>query len=469
MNTIVLPIANARRSHLSTELDRVDYRLARKSHEFSREAMREGDPLLLLGGMLDLSHIDWHSDPELPCSAVLLVGNVSAAELSAALQKMPDQAVPIADFCGNHGIRTDFCSDSLNEASVRSALDSFTPILRRLAATPNVHSREQRADSHALRMSYSRDCPVEAVFNPELGALVDYPLLGEASSKRLTLEGLALRGLLRRRHFIRTHTCADCASHRLLAFEACHGCGGSDLVDEPLVHHYRCGCQQPESSFVQGNTLVCPKCRRSLRHFGMDYGKPGSVVHCRSCGNTAPEPDPSFVCLDCSKKFGGRAAKATDWFHYDLTEAGVSAVLNGMQVGETELRAEADPALCSMREFQLLAGAALRHARKASLPIGIARCAPADLPGWCEHYGQAGVKNALNEVARHIAASLSDGEFVTCIADSVLVGFSEWGDSRSKALLEAGCANATIQLENPCALKIEAHVGAAAERLLGLL
>ena len=73
-----------------------------------------------------------------------------------------------------------------------------------------------------------------------------------------------------------------------------------DLAQQPIVHHYRCGWQEPEQRFIKGRAVICPKCRRELRHYGVDYDKPGSVLVCRSCQKAKPDPVVQFVCLDCA-------------------------------------------------------------------------------------------------------------------------------------------------------------------------
>jgi hypothetical protein len=69
-------------------------------HPF-RDISARSNALLLLGGGADVPGLVWHDDPALACTAVLLVGKVSATELAAATEVMPDPAVPIADFADN--------------------------------------------------------------------------------------------------------------------------------------------------------------------------------------------------------------------------------------------------------------------------------------------------------------------------------------------------------------------------------
>lgn len=297
-------------------------------------------PVLVLGGRPDVPGLAFVSDPAQSCAAVFLMGRVNETELAVMLRTMPDPAVPIACFGDCTSGRSDFVADVFNAATLAEARLRFAPIVRRLQEFPFHPAREDRRGLLALRLAYSRNCPIEACFAPGERTVIKYSLLHSQASARCDLERLADLSLLRRRHFLRTHCCQDCGSMRLIAHEACPGCGSSDLVDEAIVHHYRCGCQQAESTFVSGASLICPKCRRELRHLGIDYGKPGTIVHCRGCGSASQEPDPVFVCTDCRAHTDGRQAVAMDWFHYDLTDLGIQALREGcLPVGPTVSRA----------------------------------------------------------------------------------------------------------------------------------
>jgi hypothetical protein len=241
--------------------------------------------------------------------------------------------VPIADFAGNHATRSDFSATILDQRTIGAAQQRFAPIVELLGEMPFRAAREERSELLILRLAYSRAIPIEARFAPASSSAIHYPLLDNTTPKRVELEELASLDLVRRRHFVRTHACDRCASNRLLAFKACRTCGSSDLADEAIVHHYRCGCQEPESGFIQGNTLVCPKCHRDLKRIGIDYGKPNSIIHCRCCGASSAEPEPRFACMDCTATFNGERATAMDWFHYDLTNVGVLALRAGRLPG----------------------------------------------------------------------------------------------------------------------------------------
>jgi hypothetical protein len=278
-----------------------------------------------------------------------------------------------------------------------------------------------------LRMAFSRDAGIAPSFAPWSTSLVTYSLFERAPDVRARLESLADLDLLRRRHFTRTHACRKCDSSRLHAYEACPACSGSDLTEEKLVHHYRCGWQAPESKFAVGHALVCPKCHRELRHFGVDYGKPGTVSTCRACGAANAEPVVQFVCLDCSTVTPTASAKATDWYHYDLTEEGIRALQDGrlphFEIGrllETRTRTY------SPREFKLLCEEGVRIAARYERPYAVARLSLGNVEALRQERGATEAYPAFRLAVDAIIEALRDTDFVSVDGSaSILVGFPE--------------------------------------------
>jgi hypothetical protein len=125
-----------------------------------------------------------------------------------------------------------------------------------------------------------------------------------------------------RRFFDRFHVCPRCEASRLNVREECPQCRSSDLNEEPYLHHFTCAHQGPESNFRRGIDLVCPKCRRELISFSIDYDRPGSMMVCSSCGHASSEPAIGFICLDCCAHQDGESCRTRDMFSYELTKEG---------------------------------------------------------------------------------------------------------------------------------------------------
>ncbi len=384
---------------------------------------RDGEGFLFIGGD---SAGDAVKRTAWPAKAIVLARRVEPAELAVVLAEVPDPAVPIADFGNNRGLRRDFIGDRLDASALVEAKRQFAPIERRLAELPFQASQAERTELTILRLAFSRDAPIEARLTSDSKTIVEYPLIGTASGTRRQLELLAHLDLLRRRHFTRTHQCGRCGSARLNTYEACTQCGGANLAEESLIHHFRCGWQEAESHFTQGRILVCPKCRRELRHLGVDYDKPGMVLACRSCKATNSEPAVQFGCLDCSMVTPSADAASVDWYHYDLTEEGILALRQGhlprLDIGTL---LEGRPRAFSHEEFRLLATQSVRVAGRYSRPFAVARF-NMNVDGLRRQVGSVETDMVFRKVVDVIVDALRAGDFVsTAGSSSIIVGFPE--------------------------------------------
>jgi len=129
------------------------------------------------------------------------------------------------------------------------------------------------------------------------------------------------------------HACPKCASINVLLRDGCTKCGSVDVREETIVHHYKCTHQAPESHFInlkdgmQGE-YICPKCNEVLKHFGMDYDKPGQMQTCNTCGNIDSETVVQGRCTACSHNFAAHDSNLVSIFDYQLTPLGQKALFN---------------------------------------------------------------------------------------------------------------------------------------------
>ena len=144
----------------------------------------------------------------------------------------------------------------------------------------------------------------------------------ESALVAVEAEAMCDQKFFSRTFFDRFHLCPQCRSSRLNVREECPRCHSSDLAEERYLHHFRCAYQGPESEFRRGNDLVCPKCRRELTSFSIDYDRPGAMMVCGSCKHAGSEPAIGFVCLDCGAHADGDTCNTRDAFSYELTEEG---------------------------------------------------------------------------------------------------------------------------------------------------
>lgn len=185
------------------------------------------------------------------------------------------------------------------EATARAILSRLDLGVRTTAA--------RSAHFAALAFAYTRRTDIRPHYDPNTPRVCAYPALPGHPDLGAALRDLSAAGLLTAEPVDTLPQCPDCGSARTLAREVCVGCGRAILDEMPIVHHYRCGYQGPESDFLEGGGSghICPKCQRELRHFGRDHDRSGILYVCRSCGTHMSEPEPGFACVDCGAQTPG--------------------------------------------------------------------------------------------------------------------------------------------------------------------
>lgn len=269
------------------------------------------------------------TDPGADVDAVVLGRGVDAGAYSV-LHRHGKLLLPILDASGGGLPRADAVLDGFSNAAVTEALTELEPLRERLDALPPMPVSQDRDAMTALSLAVTRACTLEPKYAPDQPECVCYPLLSGLPEVRPMLEELASSQLLARRYFDRLHSCPVCDSSRLNVREECEECRSSNISEESLVHHYRCAFQASERRFEVGEKLICPKCRRELRHFGVDYDKPGCILTCTDCGHDSSDPAVGFLCLDCGTHSEGDRVDTRPWYHYEPTPDAQAAVDAGI-------------------------------------------------------------------------------------------------------------------------------------------
>ncbi|MEM0445044.1 MAG: hypothetical protein QXY54_03645 [Nitrososphaerota archaeon] len=81
-------------------------------------------------------------------------------------------------------------------------------------------------------------------------------------------------------------SCGTCRSTSLILEILCPSCKTSDLTRIDLVVHYECGYMGSVEEFSTKSYGVverCPKCGKTLKRVGIDYGRPGVGFRCQNC------------------------------------------------------------------------------------------------------------------------------------------------------------------------------------------
>jgi hypothetical protein len=414
------------------------------------------------------------SDPGTASDAIIISEPIDEATWRALAQGR-HALVPIIDFGANKALPADFSAEALTRENVQASLGECQRIWRRVADLPlaELRSSPDVVELSVLALAYSREQPVEAKRTSELRATVSYPLLMNrfglgSADLRVTLEFLANLNLLKPRFFARAHLCKGCGSSRLCAFEACVNCGSGQISQEVLIHHYRCGHQTRESEFVVQRDLVCPKCRRVLKHFGVDYDKPGVAIRCETCAANMHDPRPVFQCLDCAQMTNADAAETLDWFSYDLTDQGSAAVLEGRLPNLDLARImKREPRAYAGTDFALLMGEQIRVAKRYKRPISVALVQISNEEAVRTELGVAGASAAYRFVADLMAENLRETDFFTITqGKAILVAFPETDPERTELALARIRSKISQSIAAPVELKAEVRSAEDAAQLI---
>jgi ribosomal protein S27E len=378
-----------------------------------------------------LEEADYVADPEDDFD-LIIAPNTSTQTLPELVARCSNPAAPMIAFSNSMLPRADVVVRDSQATTLLAAFRSVQPIVERVSALPPLPLGYERAGLLALELCYTRNCSIEARWQPNNPDLIEYPMLLGIDNPRAVLEEMADADLLRRRFCERLHMCARCGSSRLHAREVCGACKSSHLAEEPLVHHYACAFQGPQRLFEAASGYVCPKCRKQLRHYGVDYDKPGVVIACHSCGDTLAEPDVGFTCVDCSTYTGGDAAAQRDWHHYDLLADGVAAIRSG-QLPRMDV-AEGMPGGCPPREFRLFVARALAVARHHNRPFTAWR-ATFDVENLKTQIGPRGVPQVCQFVRDLVVHKLREGDIATALPAGIAVCLPETDRAQTEALV----------------------------------
>jgi hypothetical protein len=253
--------------------------------------------------------------------AIILTAAIPDRMLDALLQNVADPLVPVVSLENDRRRGIDAAG------SEHVAFQRASEIHQRIQQLHPSMRRSRRSEDILLGRMFVRDADLVPMHDPTLPDFVGYPVAGRLEGVSEIALQLSNRGLLTKDFFDRLNICADCRSARLSVREECHVCRSANLHEETIVHHFRCGHEAPESHFRSGTNFECPKCGHALRHIGLDYDKPGSVVRCGGCDAVNDLPAVGLKCMDCGRHHSGEEVPTRNWYSFKLTRFGIRHLL----------------------------------------------------------------------------------------------------------------------------------------------
>ena len=254
--------------------------------------------------------------------AILIKEPASEEDLASIWRQKALHLLPVIDLTGTLGVKADLDGSKLGARDT----DDLDRLIRRFHdQRARLHRDMLFADTLGERLlgrAFVSGSPLKAAYDAQSATLVSYNTIVSGRLVATETEVMCGQNFFSRTFFERFHVCPRCESSRLNVREECPKCRSSDLTEEPYLHHFTCAHQGPESEFRRGNDLICPKCRRELISFSIDYDRPGAMMVCGSCGHAGSEPAIGFICLDCCAHEDGESCRTRDVFSYELTEQG---------------------------------------------------------------------------------------------------------------------------------------------------
>ena len=153
------------------------------------------------------------------------------------------------------------------------------------------------------------------------------------------LEVAEEEGLLTSQFVDAWYVCSNCSEGFIHFREACPKCGILDLVEEDLIHHFRCAYVGPASDFageLNIDTLICPKCEHQLNHIGVDYDRPSTIFTCRN-DHTFQNPPVNAKCFTCGTETKVEHLIKKVFKEYEITPKGSEKALTGVTASVRQL------------------------------------------------------------------------------------------------------------------------------------
>lgn len=297
------------------------------------------------GAPAGMSHV---ARGEVPDAVVLTEAGADAA-ISAWMSAAAAAVVPVIDACGAYAGRADATLATLSGLGLGEAVSALRPVSLRVQQLPEAFFRSRDPKQQLLARLAVRERDMGATRDPGSRDVIRYADDAAVPGALAHAEALTRVGLLTKRFFEKVQCCPGCSSARLIVREECNKCRSANIVEEPIIHHLRCGFQGPVRDFEQGRDLICPKCTQHLEHFSVDYDKPGNLQICGDCGHVTGEPEVGFKCLDCDDRFEANRARTRLYHDYVLTEAGRETAFNP-PLGAPALEQGAPGELATLRD-----------------------------------------------------------------------------------------------------------------------
>lgn len=229
--------------------------------------------------------------------------------------------------CAEKSALDEFNAASLDEKSMAD----IEKICKRISELPQESHEQALKDSltYLLAFMMTRGGVLKLITTDQSARGYGYACPLDLPTLLAMLTQLSQMGLVKGIAKNAAYCCPECESINVLIRESCPKCHSVHVTDEPLLHHFTCSYQAPESDFRSPTgEYFCPKCNKEVLHIGLDYDKPGEVTVCHDCDNFFTSEDIAAYCTHCDKEFPLEKMRKQFLYDYRITEEGVNALIS---------------------------------------------------------------------------------------------------------------------------------------------
>ncbi len=151
----------------------------------------------------------------------------------------------------------------------------------------------------------------------------------EAGEEYCVLETLAEMDCVARELVDQVDLCPYCLHDNLRLRKLCTHCKSSLIVKKDILHHFHCGWAGVEEEATKGTELVCPDCKRQLRHLGVDYERTSQSFFCTACRQIFTDPVEEFLSPHCGRQIDKDGTMIHPVFAYSITSTGLEVARRG--------------------------------------------------------------------------------------------------------------------------------------------
>ncbi|MEE9200174.1 MAG: diguanylate cyclase [Candidatus Brocadiales bacterium] len=216
---------------------------------------------------------------------------------------------------------------------------SISRKIKGLAGVQETLSKSMLSQVLLLQFLYTRDnYPLKPRRDIDSSLGYSYPLAqsllnGSSGTEVEVLDGLERLLLLKWELEDKINLCPFCQHFQINFREICPDCRSMMIKEEAAIHHFRCAYVGKDADFREGPILRCPKCRKELRHIGVDYDRPSEDLWCASCGSNFYETTVQCKCINCGKQFPPEETRLKYIKSYTLTPEGQTVAESGVLTG----------------------------------------------------------------------------------------------------------------------------------------